>query len=129
MTLTLEEARGPDPPVQTPSAQFSLQLKSFELPPRSLADMYVGRYFSEVNDLICVLSYNEFRSWYHYSYPDKPLDQLKEATLYTVFAFGSKDDLNGASETFFSQALPLTGALVARGGLEAIQALILMVYP
>jgi hypothetical protein len=111
------------------SPQFSLQLNRFELPPRSLADIYVDRYFSEVNDLICVLSYNEFRSWYHYAYPDKPLDQVKQAILYTVFAFGSKDDMNGAGEAFFSQALPSAGAVVARGGLEAIQTLILMVYP
>lgn len=89
--------------------------------------MFVEKYFADVNDLLCVLSYPDFMSWYHPSYPDKPLEPIKQLILYIIFAFGSKDDVNGSAETFFSYALSYIGPVVSQGSLEAIQALTLLV--
>jgi hypothetical protein len=68
-------------------------------------------------------------SWYQTSYPDKSLEPIKQVILYTVFAFGSKDDVNGAADTFFSYALNSVGPVLSQGSLEAIQALTLLVVP
>jgi hypothetical protein len=89
--------------------------------------MYVDKYFSDVNDILCVLSYNEFLPWYQQCYPDKVLDPAKQVILFIVLAFGTKDDLKGAGRTYFSYALNAIGSVMEKGGLEAIQALILMV--
>jgi hypothetical protein len=89
--------------------------------------MYVDKYFSEVNDILCVLSYHEFLSWYRQCYPDKLLDPAKQVILFIVLAFGTKDDTNGAGCTYFSYALNAIGSVMEKGGLEAVQALILMV--
>jgi hypothetical protein len=99
-----------------------------QLPPRASADMYVDKYFSDVNDILCVLSYNEFLPWYHQCYPDKVLDPAKKVILFMVLAFGTKDDANGAGYPYFSYALNAIGPVMEKGGLEAIQALTLMVH-
>lgn len=65
--------------------------------------------------------------WYHQSYPDKPLEPIKQVILYTIFAFGSKDDINGSADVYFSYALAAVGPIMGLGGLEAIQALCLLV--
>jgi hypothetical protein len=101
---------------------------SSQLPPRHLADVFVDRYFADVNDILCILSYNDFMAWYRQSYPDKPLESIKQVILYTVFAFGSKDDINGSADGYFSLALNAVGAIMGQGGLEAIQALTLLVW-
>jgi hypothetical protein len=76
------------------------------------------------------LSHNDFVSWYRHAYIDNErLDPVKQAILFTVLAFGSKDDKNGAGEAYFSHAIPTVGIIIERGGLEAIQALVLMVHP
>lgn len=98
-----------------------------QLPPRQLADIFVDRYFADVNDILCILSYNDFMAWYHQSYPDKPLEPIKQVILYTVFAFGCKDDINGSADEYFSYALNSVGPIMGQGGLEAIQALTLLV--
>jgi Fungal specific transcription factor domain len=97
------------------------------LPPRHVADIFVDRFFADVNDLLCILSYNDFMSWFHPSYPDKPLEPIKQVILYIVFAFGSKDDIKGSADTYFSYAQGAVGPIMAQGGLEAIQTLTLLV--
>jgi hypothetical protein len=104
-----------------PRPQFS------QHPPRHIADSFVNKYFADVNDILCILSYNEFMSWYHQSYPDKHLEPIKQVILYTVFAFGSKDDINGSADVYFSHALSAVGSVMGQGSLEAIQALALLV--
>ena len=98
-----------------------------QFPPRHLADIFVDKYFADVNDILCILSYNDFMAWYHQSYPDKPLEPIKQVILYTVFAFGSKDDINGSADGYFLYALNAVGPIMGQGGLEAIQALALLV--
>src|SRR5271170_6971121 len=93
-----------------------------QLPPRDLAIHFIDRYFRDVNEILCVLSYNDFGSWYHHMSPDKPFEPVKRVILFTVFAFGCKDDINGAADTYFSYALQSVGLVMQQGGLEAIQA-------
>ena len=100
---------------------------SQRLPSRQFADIFVERYFADVNDILCVLSYNDFLSWYQPSYPERPLDPAKQVILYTVFAFGSRDDINGSADIYFSYALNAVGSIFGQAGLETIQALTLMV--
>jgi hypothetical protein len=100
---------------------------SLQLPTQHFADIFVERYFADVNDILCVLSYHEFMGWYRHSYPEKPLDSAKQAILYTVFAFGSRDDINGPADIYFSYALGAIGPVLGQPGLETIQALTLMV--
>jgi hypothetical protein len=66
--------------------------------------------------------------WYDQSYQDKPLEPLKQVILYTIFAFGSKDDINGSADIYFSYALGAVGPIMGHGGLEAIQAMLLLVH-
>jgi hypothetical protein len=98
-----------------------------QLPPRSLAETYVNKYFADVNDFHCILSYDEFFSWYHQLYLDNPLDPAKQVIFFTVLALGSKDYGNGVSDTYFSHALIAIGSVMEKGGLEAVQALVLLV--
>lgn len=109
------------------STSYFTSQSSSQLPPRQLADIFVDRYFADVNDILCILSYNDFMPWYHQSYPDKPLEPIKQVILYTVFAFGCKDDINGSADAYFSHALNSVGPIIGQGGLEAIQALTLLV--
>jgi len=97
------------------------------LPSRQWADIFVEKYFADVNDILCILSYDNFMGWYRQSYPEKPLDSAKQVILYTVFAFGSRDDINGCADIYFSYALGAVGPLLGQAGLETIQALTLMV--
>jgi hypothetical protein len=102
-------------------------MSATQLPPRSVADVLVERYFADVNDLLCVLSYSDFLSWYHHSYPEKHLELSQQVILYTVFAFGCKDDINGPADIYFSYALHAVGPIMEQGNLETVQALVLLV--
>ena len=106
---------------------YTTRAPSPHLPSRHFADRFVYKYFADVNDILCVLSYNDFMGWYSPSYPDKPLDSVKQVILYTVFAFGSRDDINGSSDIYFSYALGAVGPVLGQAGLETVQALALMV--
>jgi len=66
-------------------------------------------------------------SWYNQSYQDKPLDPMKQVILFTIFAFGSKDDVNRSADEYFSYALSAVGPIMGHGGLEAVQAMVLLV--
>lgn len=74
-----------------------------------------------------MLSYTEFMSWYHEFFLEKPVDFAKQVIIFTVLAFGSKDYGNGASDTYIAHALNAIGFVMGKGGLEAVQALVLLV--
>ena len=95
------------------------------IPSRPLGDILVGKYFSEVNELHCILSYNDFMSWYQQWFPDVSLVPTKQAILFTVFAIGCKDDINGPSDSYFTHAVNAMGPVLLTGSLEAVQALTL----
>jgi len=98
---------------------------SFNFPERALADIYVQRYFNEINNVNWVLSYYEFMSWYRYDDPSSPLNATRHVILSLVFAFGANDV--SISETYYSNALNLIGSIIKEGGLQSVQALMLMV--
>jgi len=95
------------------------------IPSRPLADILVDKYFSEVNELHCILSYNGFMPWYQQWFPDVPLAPARQAILFTVFAIGCKDDINGPSDSYFTHAVNAMGPVLLTGSLEAVQALTL----
>jgi hypothetical protein len=95
------------------------------IPSRRAGDVLVDRFFSEVNELHFILSYNDFMPWYQRWFPDVPLDPIKQATLFTVFAFGCKDDINAPADSYFIHAVNAMGPVLVNGCLEAVQALIL----
>ena len=122
------------PPPLTPATSSAAELVSIpgpttQPPSRQSADIFVERYFTDVNDVFCLLSYDSFMTWYRPSYPNQPLDLARQVILYTVFAFGSRDDINGSADIYFSYALGAIGPLLGQGGFETVQALTLMVYP
>ena len=71
-----------------------------------MADSYIERFFTDVNDTFCILSYKDFMQWYILLYPDKPLDHVKQVILHVIFAFATKDAADGACDIYFSQAPP-----------------------
>ena len=81
-----------------------------------------------MNDILCILSYNDFIQWYHLSgYPEAPIEPVKQVILFAVLALGSRDDVNGSADLYFSYAVSAVGPAMEKGGLEAIQALLLLV--
>lgn len=104
---------------------------SIKLPARVIADSYVERFFSDVNDVFWVISYKDFMYQYRHQYPNKSLDQVKQVILLMIFAFASKDASDNACDVYYTQALNCIGMAIesARGSLEIVQALILMVLP
>ena len=97
------------------------------IPSRRAGDILVDKFFSEVNELHLILSYNDFMPWYRQWFPDVALDPIKQATLFTVFAFGCKDDINAPADSYFIHAVNAMGPVMVNGCLEAVQALILAV--
>ena len=97
------------------------------LPSRDVADRYVENYFKNTNEIFWVLSYNEFMTWYQVYDPAKPLDPTREAIFLLVLAFGASSESNDEGEKYNSSALNLVGPVMKQGGLEGIQALLLMV--
>jgi hypothetical protein len=95
------------------------------VPSRRAGDVLVDRFFSEVNELHFILSYNDFMPWYQRWFPDISLDPIKQATLFTVFAFGCKDDINAPADSYFIHAVNAMGPVLVNGCLEAVQALTL----
>jgi hypothetical protein len=95
------------------------------VPSRRAGDVLVDRFFSEVNELHFILSYNDFMPWYQRWFPDVSLDPIKQATLFTVFAFGCKDDINAPADSYFIHAVNAMGPVLVNGCLEAVQALTL----
>jgi len=95
------------------------------IPSRLLGDILVRKYFSEVNELHCILSYSDFMRWYQQWFPDISLVPTKQAILFTVFAIGCKDDINGPSDSYFTHAVNAMGPVLLTGSLEAVQALTL----
>lgn len=100
---------------------------SSSLPIREVADRYVENYFKNNNEIFWVLSYNEFMTWYQCYDRAKPLGPTREAILLLVFAFGSSSESNDEAEKYSSSAVNLVGLVMKQGGLEGIQALLLMV--
>lgn len=95
------------------------------VPSRRAGDVLVDRFFSEVNELHLILSYNDFMPWYQRWFPEVSLDPIKQATLFTVFAFGCKDDINAPADSYFIHAVNAMGPVLVNGCLEAVQALAL----
>jgi len=132
LTLTLEDLQ------QSVSTQMSqptvpkqhliAETLSLDLPSREVADRYVENYFKNMNEIFWVLSYNEFMTWYQGYDPAKPLGPTREAILLLVLAFGSSSEKNDEREQYSSSALNLIGPVMKQGGLEGIQALLLMVH-
>jgi hypothetical protein len=98
------------------------------VPSRRAGDVLVDRFFSEVNELHFILSYNDFMPWYQRWFPEIILDPTKQATLFTVFAFGCKDDINAPADSYFIHAVNAMGPVLVNGCLEAVQALTLGVF-
>jgi len=67
-------------------------------------------------------------SWYGKYDPNKPLDLTKRAILSLVCALGANGESNDEKDGYFSDAQRMIGSVLQQGGLEAIQALILMVH-
>jgi hypothetical protein len=127
LTLTLVDNQLTLPSQRTsPNYSFS-SVTVGALPNRALADVYVENYFNDINDIIWVLSYNEFMSWYRDYDPNIPLDATKHTILSLVFAFGAKEDSNNERDMYYSNALKTIGSVMKQGGLHSIQALMLMV--
>jgi hypothetical protein len=95
------------------------------VPTRPVADILVHKYFSEVNQLHCILSYNDFMPWYQRWFPDVSLPPINQAILFTVFAFGCKDEISGPADNYFLHAVNAMGPVLLNGCLEAVQALTL----
>ena len=67
-------------------------------------------------------------TWYQGYDPAKPLGPTREAILLLVLALGSSSENNDEGEQYSSSALNLIGPVMKQGGLEGIQALLLMVH-
>ena len=115
-------------PTYSPSSEFSSQIP-FQLPSRPVADACVERYFSDVNEFVFVLPYNEFHNWHSKIYDDnlELMDPTKQVIVFTVFAFGSKVQHPSYAEHFFSRARRAAGSILSTASLETIQALVLLV--
>lgn len=130
LTLILEDLQQS---VSTQSSQptvpndLMVAKTSSTLPTREVADRYVENYFNNLNELFWVLSYNEFMTWYQGYDPAKPLGPTREAVLLLVLAFGSSSESSDEREKYISSALNLVGDVMKQGGLDGIQALLLMV--
>lgn len=128
ISLTLDDNQHSVPSQTTAPDGYFSSLTFGTLRDRVQADTYVEKYFNDINDVIWVLSYDAFMSWYRDYDPNIPLEVTKQAILSLVFAFGAIGECNDEGDAYFSYAQRTIGLVLQKGGLEVIQVFILMVH-